>query len=615
MNDSHCKRKRWPLLGIGLLATLLGGACGDMREVTAPAPAAAPQAGPALNNAAAALGSNFLSAPATSHPNDVASPPFQGSIPAPAGTWIIVRTSGQVQSKFNPDCALAATPYWDCGTGNQLSPFSSTFPSTVGPVQVVLRRGSSETPVPLRGSGGGGVGLFYSSTGGTLAGRVMMPANFWYAPGYNYIPAFQFSGGYELSAEAVPPPLEVSETGGGSNGARTYSAVPLYGLQLVNPADPYYFQYWPTGAVTWAFIRGENVSDDPRVPGVQRIPVNDCSFHVTCTFTPPGPGRMEATAWVEGRPVTVRSSPSEAQRLELDCNGVRGQTVAVTVVRGKMLDCNIRVTPTSALRGIVGWNFVGGGHVVPAAGEEPYTATGWPGLMVVDGTITVRVLLGADTVSATAQVTVEARPWVDRLAEPKVMYVSCPFPLTAECPLPEIPEHMNDFGRFDLGASSFPNQVLTINSGPNKGFQFLGGDESFLNVREPWIVLNDILRRPEHPFWASRKQCDVERFHQESLRHEQRHYAGLRQAFEEGGFTRGWLESWYAFGTTAEASASLRNMLEDFNAALFAAGDLNHTNPEFRTEWHCDPGVEYTQRSQQSPNPKAPGRNRTDPVP
>lgn len=302
-------------------------------------------------------------------------------------------------------------------------------------------------------------------------------------------------------------------------------------------------------------------------------------------------------------------------KLELDCNGERGENIAVTVTRGEMLDCNIRVTPPSALRGILGWTFTGGGHVVPAADAEPYTATGWPGLMVTDGTITVRVLLGTDTVTATAQVTVEARPWVDRIAEPKVVYVSCPFPLTAECPLPEIPEHMNDFGRFDVGASSWPSQFLSITSGPNKGFHFFGGDESFLDIREPWIVLNDILRRPEHPFWASRKQCNVERFHQESLRHERRHYEGLRQAFVEGGFTRGWLESWYAFGTVAEATAASRLVMSDFQTALNGAGDLNHTNPEFLTEWHCDPEVEDTNRGRHSPNPTAPGRNRADPVP
>jgi hypothetical protein len=442
----------------------------------------------------------------------------------------------------------------------------------------------------------------------------MLAANYWWAAGHDYIAAFIFSGGYSISAEAVPAPLEVVARGGGGNAPTTYSVTPLYGLQLVNPGEPYYFQNWPAGAVTWTFIRGENVSDDPRSPGVEHIAVNECGFQTTCSYTPPGPGRMEATAWVEGRPVTVRSTPALKGNLELNCNGQRGVNIAVTVTRGDMLDCNVRVTPSGTLR-VLGWSFAGGGQVVPAADAPPKTSTGWAGVMVVGGTVSVRALVDQDTVSATAQVTVTARNWVDRIGEPRILYVSCPFPLTAECPLPAVPEHFNDLGRFDLGPGSWPGTTSTIQSGPNEGFTFIMGEDSFLDAQDPWIVLNDVLRQPEHPFWASRKQCNVERFHQESLRHERRHYDGVRQAIEEGGFTPDWLESWYVFGTAAEASAALRSLLSDFQLAMNAAGDLNHTNPEFLNDWHCAPGLEYSNRNQQSQNPKAPGRDRVKRAP
>jgi hypothetical protein len=237
----------------------------------------------------------------------------------------------------------------------------------------------------------------------------MMPANFWWAPGYNYIPAFQFSGGYELSAEAVPPPLEVSETGGGgSNGARTYSAVPLYGLQLVNPADPYYFQNWPAGAVTWAFIRGEHVSDDPRVPGVQRIPVNDCGFHVTCTFTPPGPGRMEATAWVEGRPVTVRSVIAQPDTLELNCNG---SSDSLRITRADDVRCVVAGTTQ-----VTGWDFAadGTGYRNPSGGGAPFTGMEWKGPVVLSGTITVRALVAGQEDTRNVRVTVGPRVWAGK---------------------------------------------------------------------------------------------------------------------------------------------------------------------------------------------------------
>ncbi len=394
-----------PLLGVGVVAALLAVGC-DARDVTAPAPSAAPQDGPRLNTAGGALGSSFLRPPPTSHPNDVAAPPFQPFSPAPAGTWIIVRTSGQVHSEFYEPCGKAATEMWPCGTGNQLSPFSATFPSTVGPVQVVLQTGQSETPVPLRGAGGGAVGLLYSSNGGVLAGRVMMPANGQAMAGHDYIPAFTFSGGYSTTAVEIPPPLEVVESGGGAGRPNIYSVAPLYGLQLINPRDPYYFQFWPAGAVTWTFIRGENVSDDPRIPGVEHIPVNDCGFQITCSYTPRGPGRMQATAWVEGRPVTVRSViASEGEPFELKCDGASD---SLRITRASNVDC--RVTGTDE---ITGWSFRAdaGGYSNPAANATPFRGAVWDGKIVLSGIVSVSATVAGREDSRSVHIRVEGRDW------------------------------------------------------------------------------------------------------------------------------------------------------------------------------------------------------------
>jgi hypothetical protein len=275
-------------------------------------------------------------------------------------------------------------------------------------VQVVLQRGTSETPVPLRGAGGGGVGLLYSSSGGALAGRVMLAANYWWASGHDYIAAFTFSGGYSISAEAVPPPLEVVARGGGGNTPITYSVTPLYGLQLVNPGEPYYFQNWPAGAVTWTFIRGENVSDDPRSPGVEHVAVNECGFQTTCSFMPPGPGRMEATAWVEGRPVTVRSGNAHVDTLELNCNG---SPDSLSVTRADDVRCVVSGTTQ-----VIGWDFTADAddYRNPSAGGAPFKGLEWKGPVVLSGTITVRAVVAGQENTRSARVTVMPRSWAGK---------------------------------------------------------------------------------------------------------------------------------------------------------------------------------------------------------
>lgn len=456
MNNSHCRlRKRPSLAGVGVAAALLAAGC-DARDVTAPAPSATPQDGPRLNTEGGALGSMLLRPPPTSHPNDVAAPPFQPFSPAPAGSWIIIRTSGQVHSDVNEACGKAATELWPCQTGNQLSPFSPTFPSTVGPVQVVLQTGTSETPVPLRGAGGGGIGLLYSSNGGVLAGRVMLAANFWWAAGHDHIPAFTFSGGYSVTAEAVPPPLEVVESGGGAGAPKVYSVAPLYGLQLINPRDPYYFQFWPAGAVTWTFVRGENVSDDPRVPGIEHIPVNDCGFQITCSYTPPGPGRMQATAWVEGRPVTIRSAVAAVTPPSLDLS------CPATILRGANMRCTVVATGGTLSK--VQWLFVDTlHHRIPG----PADSLSWRGQMVIGGRMYAEGEVNGVAVRDSADVAVRARTWNNiRLNVRQDSYPAGHLPAPS---LVTLPGHLGD----SHADSVAPLHTKQIADGPNAGWWFL----------------------------------------------------------------------------------------------------------------------------------------------
>jgi hypothetical protein len=142
-------------------------------------------------------------------------------------------------------------------------------------------------------------------------------------------------------------------------------------------------------------------------------------------------------------------------------------------------------------------------------------------------------------------------------------------------------------------------------AGPNKGFAFIPGEESFLNVREPWIEINGILLDPDHEFWKSRPECDVARLHAEVVAHEQIHYDLFRQGIQAG-YTPGWLESLVVYGTGEEVRAVIGSALQDFNTALMNSADNSHTSPRF-TNPHCDVELPTNKR-----NPPVPPRDRVN---
>jgi hypothetical protein len=349
--------------------------------------------------------------------------------------------------------------------------------------------------------------------------------------------------------------------------------------------------------VSWRFIPGENVSDVPGGYVWNAKPV-DCDNQIVCAYKPDGPGKMEATTWVEGREVVVRSSGIPSPELTLVCGTQEGKKVRLTLVRGESFNCTLRASGGRAT--ILDWVFVGAGQTIRS--NAPYT--GWSGPMVVSGVVTARAVFGVDTVVATAEVEVTSRPWVDRIAAPTVKYYGCPDPLTAECPLPDTLVHWHDLGRLDPGPSTWPTRTEHINSGPNAGFRYIPGDDSFLNIRDPWIQLNAVLRNPGHEFWRSRPDCDVAKVHANVLEHETIHYDGIK-ALVEAGVTPGWLESYTPFGTVTETYAAMNERLADYQTALNNAGDKDHTNPRF-TNPPCDMRLPSTRR-----NPRVPGRQRT----
>jgi hypothetical protein len=124
-------------------------------------------------------------------------------------------------------------------------------------------------------------------------------------------------------------------------------------------------------------------------------------------------------------------------------------------------------------------------------------------------------------------------------------------------------------------------------TGPNTGYAYIPGEESFLNIREPWLEINGILLDAQHEFWKGRPECDVPRLHDEAVAHERTHYDLVRESIDAG-YTRGWLESFVAYGTLEQLAEEFQIVLNDFDTALRNAGDMGHTSPRF-TPHHCDP--------------------------
>jgi hypothetical protein len=284
--------------------------------------------------------------------------------------------------------------------------FPSAAPTESGPVQVMAKWSTGQARVPLRGAGGGAVGLLRAGAGVTLTGRLNLPGAYWYRVGEDPIPTYTFAGGYTVSAEAIGTPLRVQERPADARGTREYSAMPLYGLEFVNPLEPYYFAHWAAGALTWRFIIGTNVADDGSGE-VGFVNVSKCAFQRVCHYAPEWPGRMLVGAWVEGQYVEMASSRAAPQvdSLELKCNDSKD---SIRITRADNVRCVVTGTTD-----VVGWDYVAEGtsYRNPAAGANPFKGLVWEGKVVVGGTVTVRARTSDSVESKSVSVGVAARSW------------------------------------------------------------------------------------------------------------------------------------------------------------------------------------------------------------
>ena len=227
----------------------------------------------------------------------------------PESTWVLVTVTGDIEQRWNAECD-SRPPYWPCQSGSVIAPFGSE-PWDGGPVTMWANQNGDSTAINLRGQGGSNttsaIGVKFFTAGGTLRGRVVASPKWAWDPNFGTGPfSYYLGGGYDVIATAIPSPAGVTDTGAlDSLGTRDYTVQPLYDLEFFNPLGWGYSA--PAGAVDWYYIPGDSVSAKGGFnDGYIGIP--ECHYKTTCRYTPPGPGRMQATAYVETQYTITRGN-------------------------------------------------------------------------------------------------------------------------------------------------------------------------------------------------------------------------------------------------------------------------------------------------------------------
>lgn len=431
-----------------LLLLALGGC--DLQRLTGSA--ATPGAVPRLSEGGTGtLGSSFLSVPATSHPADVNSTTAQPFAAVPADTWTVIRASGSVQQVWNEDCDDVRGD-WVCSTGGVVPPFAET-PWTLGPVAVRAEYdGGTGAELPMRGVGeNAAIGLFRATRAATLTGRLNLSGRWQFKPGEIGIPSYFLTGGFTVSATSIAAPMGLTAGGADESGGREYSVEPLHGLEFVNPTGVYYLIH--PGTVLWYFYRGENVSETP-AGEANRVPINACAYQRTCYYVPTGPGRVQVSAYVEGRQVVLRSRPVQERTdsLALHC--------PASVERGQSITCTASATGGGVLTEIQ-WTFTdSAGHEV----SGPRDSHEWGGFMVVGGEMRVNALLNGDSTSAAATIGIRARTWPNMRVR------------AWDAGNGSLPVHPTTYGELAQTLPPAPDEPYStrrIDAGPNTGWYYL----------------------------------------------------------------------------------------------------------------------------------------------
>ena len=448
---------RFPTSGVWGLCALLLAAC-DSRELVAPGlqPAGRPRT---VLSEPVSLGSNVLPPP----PNTSGAPGAAVRLgTVPANTWVVFEVSGSVSGSWNPDCS-SRPPFWPCAEG----PIAQSFMSGAdpwAPVTIAYTYEEGGTHVGralLRGTGeSSAIGLYHNSLPSTLDGYVKANTLTSWDPNFGVtLPSYiNLSGGFTVTATMIPSPFRVTESADES-GMITYTAEPLYGLEFSNP---YNYGHLPPGDLVWTFFPGDSADQpDHSWPGWYMY---DCERKLVCRFRPPpGPGRMQISAYVERQRAYVRSKPAVAQeQLTLTCTGDKGPN---QVTRGEELSCTASAPSGSGPLTVTGWSF----DDTPRE-DEPRTASTWSGRMVKGGVVTVRGHIGTGAeLSASATITVVARDWSKKAPDITDQKVRNGSPYTAP-PLPEAVIWVHDLGKTRFWPDT--DETTLIDQGPNRDYYY-----------------------------------------------------------------------------------------------------------------------------------------------
>ena len=256
----------------------------------------------------------------------------------------------------------------------------------------------------LRGTGeNSAIGLYSLSLPSTLDGYVKTNTLTSWDPNFGVmLPSYiNLTGGYTVAATMVPSPFRVTESAPDESGLITYTAEPLYGLHFSNPSG---YGHLPPGDLVWKFFPGDSLSDKPDFswPGWYMY---ECERKLVCQFRPPGPGRMQVSAFVERQTAYVRSTPATAacpealgaSLMQLTTGGtptgcappaeIAVQCQPDTLIAGNRTTCTAAVSPSGLSLTVTSWKFVGDslGTTLSADGD----LKSWTFAPPVCGTVTV----------------------------------------------------------------------------------------------------------------------------------------------------------------------------------------------------------------------------------
>jgi hypothetical protein len=512
--------RRFLLVAGGI--TLLAGC--DAHKVTEPA--AVPTPAGRQNLLPEPIGYTFLAPPANSSLAAVGSITWQAVGTIPDSTWVVITANGGITQSWNPGCA-SAPPYFPCQTGPVTYPFGSG-PSNSGPVSISVQGSNGWSPARMRGVGGvnsnTAIGLHFQRVTGGMSAKIDMMAKWAWHPDAGPRPySYDLSGGYDVEALPIASPMVVVDNGPvDPSGTRNYALQTFPGLQFMNPSE--WSWNWPAGATNWYFFPGSGVGEKPNFLG-RHYELVHCRFQLSCNYAPPGPGRVQAAAYVEMQYVMARTSDLGP------CNGLGGSggepnplgspsqdiisclpivetptlQVACTpsvVTRGQPVSCTAASVPDGTLANIR-WHFAPDPVTIhPKAGpvgmadsvSEYTTLPKWEGDLVLSGKVTVHASLNGVAHTAFTYVRASERSW-NTGPGPAAPLIDPGWGIRPETGVSYLfaenvhiePGGARKGGVALLGAAlgaSAPvdaSHIRTVPAGPNQGYIYIGQHEIRLN--------------------------------------------------------------------------------------------------------------------------------------